>query len=135
MLEHSMTFRVRYAETDQMGIVHHANYPIYYEMGRTEMFRTIGLPYDEMERRGIMLPLVNLHCEYKKTAFYDQELTLTTMLKELPTVRIRFDYRLTNREGEIINEGYTTLVFMDSKKRRPVRIPADLEKELEKFFL
>lgn len=134
MLENTMTFRVRYAETDQMGIVHHANYPVYYEMGRTEMFREIGLPYDEMERRGIMLPLVNLHCDYKKPAYYDQELTLTTMVKEMPSTRIRFDYRLTNQAGETINEGYTTLVFMDSQKRRPVRIPTDLAKELEKYF-
>ncbi len=134
MLENTMTFRVRYAETDQMGIVHHANYPVYYEMGRTEMFREIGLPYDEMERRGIMLPLVNLHCDYKKPAYYDQELTLTTMVQEMPSTRIRFDYRLTNQAGETINEGYTTLVFMDSQKRRPVRIPTDLAKELEKFF-
>ena len=130
-----MTFRVRYAETDQMGIVHHANYPVYYEMGRTEMFREIGLPYDEMERRGIMLPLVDLHCDYKKPAYYDQELTLTTMVKEMPSTRIRFHYSLTNQAGETINEGYTTLVFMDSQKRRPVRIPTDLSKELEKFFL
>ncbi len=129
-----MTFRVRYAETDQMGIVHHANYAIYYEMGRTEMFRNIGLPYDEMEKRGIMLPLVNLHCEYKKSAYYDQLLTLTTMVKEMPSVRIRFDYRLTNQDGEVVNEGYTTLVFMDSIKRRPIKIPADLEKELKKFY-
>lgn len=134
MLENTMTFRVRYAETDQMGIVHHANYPVYYEMGRTEMFREIGLPYDEMERRGIMVPLVNLHCDYKKPAYYDQELTLTTMVKEMPSTRIRFDYRLTNQTGETINEGYTTLVFMDSQKRRPVRIPTDLAKELEKHF-
>ncbi len=135
MLENTMTFRVRYAETDQMGIVHHANYPVYYEMGRTEMFREIGLPYDEMERRGIMLPLVDLHCDYKKPAYYDQELTLTTMVKAMPSTRIRFDYRLTNQAGETINEGYTTLVFMDSQKRRPVRIPTDLANELEKFFI
>ena len=135
MLENTMTFRVRYAETDQMGIVHHANYPVYYEMGRTEMFREIGLPYDEMERRGIMLPLVDLHCDYKKPAYYDQELTLTTMVKAMPSTRIRFDYRLTNQAGETINEGYTTLVFIDSQKRRPVRIPSDLANELEKFFI
>ena len=135
MLENTMTFRVRYAEPDQMGIVHHANYPVYYEMGRTEMFREIGLPYDEMERRGIMLPLVDLHCDYKKPAYYDQELTLTTMVKAMPSTRIRFDYRLTNQAGETINEGYTTLVFIDSQKRRPVRIPTDLANELEKFFI
>lgn len=134
MLENTIRFRVRYAETDQMGIVHHANYPVYYEMGRTEMFRNIGLPYDEMEKRGIMLPLVDLHCDYKKPAYYDQELTLTTMVKEMPSSRIRFDYRITNPSGELINEGYTTLVFMDSQRRRPVRIPTGLEQELQKFF-
>lgn len=129
-----MKFRVRYAETDQMGIVHHANYPVYYEMGRTEMFRNIGLPYDEMERRGIILPLIDLHCNYKRSAYYDQELTLITQLRELPSIKIRFDYIIKNSEGEILNEGYTTLVFMDSERRRPIRVPADIEEELKQYF-
>jgi acyl-CoA thioester hydrolase len=134
MLENTMKFRVRYAETDQMGIVHHANYPVYYEMGRTEMFRNIGLPYDEMERRGIILPLIDLHCNYKRSAYYDQELTLITQLRELPSIKIRFDYIIKNSEGEILNEGYTTLVFMDSERRRPIRVPADIEEELKQYF-
>lgn len=134
MLENTLTFRVRYAETDQMGIVHHANYPVWYEMGRTEMFRTIGLPYDEMERRGIMLPLINLHCDYKKPAYYDEELRVVTRLKELPSVRIRFDYQIINASGELLNEGYTTLVFTDSLSRKPIRIPDDILKELEQYY-
>ncbi len=134
MLESTMKFRVRYAETDQMGIVHHANYPIYYEMGRTEMFRNIGLPYDEMERRGIILPLIDLHCNYKRSAYYDEELTLITQLRELPTARIRFDYIIRNGNDEVINEGYTTLVFMDAEKRRPMRIPQDIDDELVQYF-
>ncbi len=129
-----MKFRVRYAETDQMGVVHHANYPVYYEMGRTEMFRNIGMPYDEMERRGIILPLIDLHCNYKRSAYYDQELTLITQLKELPLARIRFDYIIKNDKDEIINEGYTTLVFMDADKRRPTRVPEDIENELKQSF-
>ena len=93
MITTTNKLRVRYAETDQMGVVYHANYAIYFEVGRTEMFRQIGLPYAKMEENGIMLPLIDLHCNYKQSAKYDDELTIVTTLEEMPNVKIKFNYK------------------------------------------
>lgn len=134
MLEHILKFRVRYAETDQMGIVHHATYPIYYEMGRTELFRQLQLPYAQMEQQGVMLPLIELNCRYLKPAYYDEELTLTTRLRKMPSTRIRFDCEIRNARQECINVGHTELVFIDAQSRRPIRVPVEIKEKLEKYF-
>lgn len=134
MIENHTSIRVRYAETDQMGIVNNANYPTYYEIGRTELFRQLGLSYKELEEMNIMLPLSDLYVKYHRPAYYDDELTLITQLKELPKARIRFDYYLYNPEKELINEGYTTLAFLNAKTRRPMRLPEEIRKMVESYF-
>ena len=90
MIKTETKIRVRYADTDKMGVVYHANYAVYYEVARTEMFREIGLPYAKMEESGVMLPLVDLHCNYRKSAQYDDLLTVVTTVEEMPNVKIRF---------------------------------------------
>lgn len=134
MIEHKSQIRVRYADTDMMGVVYHANYAIYFEVARTEMFREIDMPYAEMENNGIRLPVVDLHCKYFRPAKYDDLLTVTATMRELPGVRIKFDYLVENQNGEKLCEGDTTLVFTDINTGRPVRMPMYVEKVLQKYF-
>lgn len=134
MITTTNKLRVRYAETDQMGVVYHANYAIYFEVGRTEMFRQIGLPYAKMEENGIMLPLIDLHCNYKQSAKYDDELTIVTTLEEMPNVKIKFNYKIYNEEGTLLCDGYTTLVFIDTKRNRPTKMPDYIRELIEPHF-
>lgn len=123
MLEHSTQIRVRYSETDQMGVVYHGNYAQFFEIGRTELLRSLNVTYKALEESGIMLPVISLQSNFKKSAFYDDVLTITTMLKKHPSVKIEFDYELTNQEGELICTGNTILAFINSKTKRPTRCP------------
>lgn len=115
--------RVRYGETDQMGVVYHGNYALYLEMGRIEWLRKMGISYKEMEELGIMLPVVSLHVNYKKPARYDDLINVKTQLKNKPTAKIEFDYEITNEQGEILTTASTILVFVDKKTNRPTRAP------------
>ena len=118
-----ISFRVRYAETDQMGIVYYGNYAQYLEMGRVEWLRSLGISYKWMEEKGVMLPVISLKVDYKNSAKYDDLITVRTQLKKLPSVRIEFDYSIFNEEGEILIEANTVLVFMDSHRKRPIKCP------------
>lgn len=115
--------RVRYAETDQMGVVYHANYAQYFEIGRVEWLRNQGISYRWMEENGIMLPVVSLTMNYKKPAKYDDVLTVTTILKSQTSVKIEFDYEIRNQDGELLTTGYSMLVFIDMKSGRPTLPP------------
>ncbi|WP_037349131.1 thioesterase family protein [Sediminibacter sp. Hel_I_10] len=116
-------FRVRYGETDQMGIVYHGNYAQYFEMGRTEWLRKSGCSYKQMEAEGIMLPVVSLSINYKKSARYDDLIKVKTEVVKKPTAKIEFHYEITNEEGEILTTGNSILVFLDVAKNRPTRCP------------
>lgn len=118
-----LQFRVRYAETDQMGVVYYGNYAQYFEMGRTEWLRKLGITYRWMEETGIQLPVIDLHVAYKKPARYDDLLTVKTTLLKMPSVRIAFHYEITNEEGLLLTSGSTTLVFIDTKTNKPVMAP------------
>ncbi|MGB5499278.1 MAG: thioesterase family protein [Maribacter sp.] len=118
-----ISFRVRYGETDQMGVVYHGNYPQYLEMGRIEWLRTLGISYKEMEENGIILPVISLQLNYKKSALYDDLLTIRTILRKRPLVRIEFDYEIYNEKRELLAEANTVLAFMDSANNKPVRCP------------
>lgn len=126
--------RVRYGESDRMGYAYYGNYPFYYEVGRTEMLRTLGLSYKEMEDSGIILPVINLQSNYLAPAFYDDLLTVKTYLKELPAVRIRFEYEIYNSRGEKLNYGETTLVFTNAVSRKPCRPPEYFMERVREFF-
>ena len=115
--------RVRYGETDQMGVVYHGNYPLYLEMGRIEWLRKIGVSYKKMEENGVMLPVVSMSLNYKKSAGYDDVINVKTQLKKPPTVKIEFDYEITNEAGEILTTANVILVFIDMKTNKPTRPP------------
>ncbi|WP_052461190.1 acyl-CoA thioesterase [Psychroserpens mesophilus] len=116
-------FRVRYGETDQMGVVYHGNYAQYFEMGRTEWLRKMGFSYKQMEAEGIMLPVVSLTVNYKKSACYDDLIKVKTKLVKKPTAKIEFEYEILNENDEILTTGNSVLVFMDIHKNRPTRCP------------
>lgn len=121
--------RVRYAETDQMGVVYHSNYLIWFEIGRTEWLRETGITYREMEAEGIQLPVIEAHCEYRLGARYDDEIEIRTRGKKLSPVRVQFDYEAIRRaDGAGLATGYTVHATID-RQGRPVRMP-DRVKEL-----
>ncbi len=115
--------RVRYGETDQMGVVHHGNYALYLEMARIEWLRKLGISYKKMEGEGIALPVVSLSINFKKPAYYDDLIKVKTQLKKKPTVTIEFDYEILNDFGEILSTATTVLAFIDINKNRPTRPP------------
>jgi acyl-CoA thioester hydrolase len=123
--------RVRYGETDQMGVVYHANYAVYFEVGRTEWLREFGLSYSAMEEEGVMLPVVSLSINYKNSARYDDVIKVKTTLKKTPTASIEFDYELRKDTGELLATGNTILAFIDKKRNRPMRCPKYLLDKLQ----
>ena len=134
MRTHQLEIRVRYGETDQMGYVYYGNYAQFFEMGRVEWLRHLGVSYKDMETSGIMLPVLKLETNYLKPAKYDELLTLKTTLKKLPGVKIEFDYELFNEQNELLTTAYTSLVFIDMKKNKPTRCPDNLLKKLNLLF-
>lgn len=131
MLTNEISFRIRYGETDQMGVVYHGNYAQYLEMGRISWLRSLDLSYKEMEASGVMLPVVSLDIKFIKPALFDDMVTVRTVLKKLPMVRIEFEYILTNQMNEILAEAKTVLAFMDSSKKRPIKCPEYILNKLQ----
>lgn len=131
MKKNKTNLRVRYGETDQMGIVYYGNYAQYLEQGRTEWLRELGFSYKWMEQNNVHLPVINLAIDYKSPAYYDDVLTITTMLKKTPTVRIEFYYEIHNSEGKLLITATTTLVFVNSSTNKPMMAPDYLLKKLE----
>lgn len=134
MYQSKTEVRVRYAETDQMGYVYYGNYATFYEVGRVEALRDLGLSYNELEKMGIMMPVLELRSKFIKPAFYDQLLTVTTIIKVLPNTRIRFEYEITDQKNQLLNIGETTLVFVDMAKNRPIAAPEAIMSALKKFI-
>ena len=130
---HQFQVRVRYAETDQMGVVYHGNYAQYFEMGRVEWLRNLGVSYKWMEENGVMLPVVSLSMNYKKPARYDDLLTVRTIFKKQSSVKIEFDYEIYNETGELLTTGNSVLVFVDMKTGRPVFPPKYITERLVDF--
>lgn len=126
--------RVRYSETDRMGYVYYGNYPAYYEVGRVEALRAVGLSYREMEDRGFMLPVRDLQIRYIRPAFYDERILIKTCIPELPNTRIRFDYELFNAAGDLINTASTLLVFVSVETQRPCMAPSFFLDLITPFF-
>lgn len=130
-ITHNSIVRVRYGETDQMGVVYHGNYAQYFEIGRTEWLRSLGITYKYMEKTGIILPVISLNCNFKKSAYYDDELTITTILKKSPSVKIEFDYEIKNQHQELVCTGNTILAFLNSETMRPIRCPEFILEKLK----
>ena len=134
MFEHTTKLRVRYGETDQMGYMYYGNYAEFYEVGRVEMLRSLGLTYSGMEQAGIMMPVLEMSCKYLKPALYDEEISIKVILNKIPGIRIHFRYELSNEKDEIINLGETLLVFINMKTNRPSLPPVDFMNKLLPFF-
>jgi acyl-CoA thioester hydrolase len=133
MFSSKIDLRVRYGETDQMGFVYYGNYALYFEVARVEVFRDLGMSYKAIEEEGFWLPVRDFHIDYYKPAYYDDLLTIECSVPELPSSRIKFHYK-TFREGVCINEGFTSLVFVDKESGRPGRAPSLLLDALAKHF-
>ena len=133
LLSHETKIRVRYKDTDQMGIMHHANYIVMYEMARTEWLREMGLTYAEIERRGVMSPIIEVQSRYLYPAFYDEELTVKVFINEMPTARLVVHSEVYNEAGKLINTGCVTLGFMYAETRRPCRTPEWFMEALENY--
>ena len=126
--------RVRYCETDRMGYLHHGHYIDYFEAGRTELLRSLGLSYREMEDTGIVMPVISLDIRYLAPAYYDELLTIKTILKEKPLVKLHLEYEIYNDKNKLLCDGNTTLVFTNSKTRKPCRAPAYFLEKVTDFF-
>ena len=134
MFEHSTKLRVRYGETDQMGYMYYGNYAEFYEVGRVEMLRSLGLTYSGMEEAGIKMPVLEMHCKYLRPALYDEEITIKVIMDKMPGIRIHFRYELYNDREELINTGETLLVFINMKTNRPCLATQEFLDKLKPFF-
>ena len=123
MIKNQTNIRVRYGETDQMGYVYYGNYAQFFEVGRVEWLRALGVSYKSLEDSGIMLPVIQLNINYMKPAKYDDLLTITTIMTKKPLVKIEFDFEVHNENNVLLTTGYTSLVFMDMKKNKPIKAP------------
>jgi acyl-CoA thioester hydrolase len=121
--EQTTTIRVRYGETDQMGYCYYGNYAQYFEVGRVEALRSLGMSYRDLEESGIMLPVSEFNIKYLSPAKYDDELTIITRISSINGARIRFDYEILNKTGTRVSEAYTILVFVKKETMRPTAPP------------
>lgn len=130
------TLRVRYAETDQMGVVYHSHYFQYFEVARAESIRHLGFTYADMEKTGVIMPVIEVQCRYLRPALYDDLLTIKVILRELPSNhRIVFEQEINNEKGELLATGMVTLYFMEKGTMRRTMIPQELREKLEPHFL
>lgn len=132
MIHTTHSLRVRYAETDPMKYVYYGIYAQYFEVARVELFRTLGISYDEIENQGIWLPVSEYSIKYLKPALYDEILEIHTFIKKIPGVRVEFEYEIYNSSKEKITEAKTTLFFLDSKTNKVVKCPSFLMEFIEK---
>lgn len=134
MIEFEHKVRVRYAEADRIGYVYYGNYAVYFEVARVEMLRSLGLPYKLLEDKGIILPVSEFSIQYKKPAFYDDVLTIKTVIRKRPSVRIYFDYETFNENGELLNTASVTLVFVSKETGKPINPTEEFNKVFAPYF-
>ena len=127
--------RVRYAETDQMGVVYHSNFFQYFEVGRAESIRQLGFTYADMEKMGVIMPVVEVQCRYLRPARYDDLLTVRVTLKELPVHhKIEFQQEVLNEAGDLLASGHVILYFMEAKTQKRTVMPEQLRQQLAPYF-
>ena len=131
MNTHQTEIKVRYGETDQMGVVYHGNYAQYLEIGRLEWLEAIGIYYKEMEANEVMLPVVSMTLKFTKSAIYGDILTVSTTLLKRPTASIEFAYEIHNSSRELLTTAYTKLAFVNMKSNFPMRCPQYILDELQ----
>ena len=133
MKNFSIEIKVRYCETDQMGLVHHGSYINYFEEARIAWISKIGFSYSEMEKSGIMLPVSKLNVSYLRPAYFDDDLVVSVELTELPTSRLIFDYTIKNKD-EVVVTGTTVLAFLNKETKKPVRCPDYMLEKVNSLF-
>jgi acyl-CoA thioester hydrolase len=134
MYTHTTKIRVRYADTDQMGYMYYGNYATFFEVGRVEMLRSLGMTYKSMEDSGIIMPVSEMKCKYIKPALYDEEITIKVIIEQMPSIRIYFRYELFNENEELIHLGETTLVFVDKIKNKPCLPSKEFLEKMNPYF-
>ena len=134
MFSSEIKIRVRYAETDRMGYAYYGNYAAYFEVARVEALREMGMTYKEMEDEGIILPVLEYYIKFIKPAFYDDLLTIKTVINNMPGARIRFDYETFNEKNILLNVANTTLVFINKNNNKPCAAPAYFTEHIKKYF-
>ena len=134
MFEHRTKFRVRYADTDQMAYVYYGNYARYFEIGRVEALRSLGISYQQLEADGVMMPVLENFSKYLRPAFYDDLLEIRVLIKEMPGIRIRFEYEIFRESGELIHTGHTLLAFVSVATRKLTSPPESVIQALSGFF-
>ncbi len=135
MFTHETKLRVRYGETDQMGYLYYGNYAQYYEVGRVEMLRSVGLSYKEMEEKhGVLMPVMSLNMRYIRPAHYDDLLTIKTTLRQLPKMTITFHVEIFNEKAELVNGGNVKLCFVEASTNQSIEAPDFLLKKITPFF-
>jgi acyl-CoA thioester hydrolase len=134
MYSHSVKYRVCYADTDQMGYVYYGNYARLYEIARVETLRSLGVSYKSLEDNGIGLPVAEHYTKFLAPGLYDDELSIICQVDRLPTAKIEFSYRIKNEAGDLINEGKTTLVFMDLNSKKVIKAPDFILSALQPYF-
>lgn len=135
MIHTTHSLRVRYGETDPMKYVYYGNYAEYLEVARVELFRSIGISYNEIENRGIWLPVSEYNIKYLKPAFYDDELTIHTFVEKLPGVKIEFRYEIFNSDKIKITEARTTLFFLEAETNKIIKCPDFLMEFIQKNWI
>ncbi len=135
MYETLTQLRVRYAETDQMNVVYYGNYAQYFEVGRVESIRNLGITYKDMEASGVIMPVVEMHVKYLRSARYDDLLTIKTTLRELPDDhKIEFHQEVFNETGKLLTSGKVVLYFLQAATYEKTVMPANLREKLQPFF-
>jgi acyl-CoA thioester hydrolase len=134
MFTHTTKLRVRYGETDQMGYMYYGNYAEFFEVGRVEMLRSLGLTYRWMEETGTMMPVLELKCRYLKPALYDEEISIKVTMEKMPGVKIHFKYELFNEKQDLIHVGETLLAFINMNTNRPSLPPQQFLDKLKPYF-
>ncbi|WBU89418.1 acyl-CoA thioesterase [Cellulophaga omnivescoria] len=134
MRKNKISFTVRYGETDQMGVVYHGNYAQYLELGRLSWLKDLDVSYKKMEETGVVLPVISLQINFKKSALYDDTLTVVTKLKKKPSVKIEFDYEIYNENDELLVTANTVLAFLNKETKKPIKCPEYVLKKIDEFY-
>jgi acyl-CoA thioester hydrolase len=134
MIESQIKITTRYAETDQMGIIHHSNYLIYMEQARLSWLDNLGFSYAHMEEEGVLLPVYQIDIKYSKPIRFNDEIKVIVRLSKIPTTRVIFDYEIRNSKDELCSTAHLVLVFTDSKTFRPIKPMPEFLEKCQKMF-
>ncbi|PLW96315.1 MAG: thioesterase [Marinilabiliales bacterium] len=134
MLSSKCKIRIRYDEVDKMEYAYHGNYARYYHIGRTELLRKLDISDQQLEKHNIILPVIEMNSKFIKPVFYDETITILTSLIEDPRSRMKFSHKIFNQNHDLVNQGYTTVAFVDKIARKPMRVPDTILQKLELFM-